>query len=757
MTTTDRFMSPEQITKGIDSLLSGDNGQLKQIELARALPETIDNLLVEQNYGDVDILLGQIVSVLQEVEGELCHNAAISLAGTLNILVIHEEWSRMDRLLAATQQALHIASENNQVARECIAAVTKLAAHHIRQEQYSAPRIVLIMINGPVTLASATKEFRNLAKSAVKELALRPVLDKLLEEYLYGTKKQEEAGRLLVAFGRQSADYLIDSLIQGKNKIERDQLLKLIKELGEPAEEILHRMLQQTSPWYVTRNIISLLGETGNLDCFEDVARFLEHDDVRVKKEVLTAAGKIGGSSRKTFLLKALNSVPPQLKGHVVSLLGDIHDDSLVVPLADILEDASMHQSKLGDELQIETCKALGNIGSVKGLPILKKIIANNTIPGTTEENLKKNSTLQAAEKAIQLIRSGNNKNIHQTRVKKVMGVSMAADHVSAREAAIIRIAKAGNRQKALQKLFQLIGECAAKKDFKNAERLRERLYEIAPMALNAIIRSAEIIEQAKNGFVGRGYLDTWSELREELSSAEFSAIYHELENRSVQAGELLIRQGTKNDELFFINHGSIKVFFKQDQHEIFIKSLTSGEIAGENFFDASVWTVSLKALTPSRISVLKRSSFSHWHEEFPGLEDKLRTYYDRSNDVHNLLGKKGLSRRKFERYQLSRKIRINMIDTTGKPIGGEFEGKLFDMSKGGLALRIRVVGEEKGRLLLDKKMQITIPVGGNKPQLHVRGQVLAVHPFTSDHNDFQVHFIFDKELDQETLMSILG
>lgn len=750
-------MTPEQITQAIDSLISGDPGQLKHIELAWALPETIDDLLTDKNYGDVDILLGQIVAVLQEVGDELCHNAAIALAGTLNILVLHEEWSRMDRLLAATQQALHIAGDNDQVVRECIAAVTKLAAHHIRQEQYSAPRIVLIMIYGPVTLASASKGFRNLVESAVKELALRPVLDKLLEEYLHGTEKQEEAGRLLVAFGHQSADYLIDSLIQGESKAERVRLLKLIKDLGEPAEEVLRRMLKQTSPWYVTRNIISLLGETGNLDCFEDVIPFFEHDDVRVKKEVLTAAGKIGGSSRKKFLLKALNSVPPQLMGHVISLLGDIPDDSLVVPLADILDNASMRQSKLGDELQISTCQALGKIGSIKGLPILKKIIANNTVPGTIEEKLGKNSIRQAAENAVQLIRSDNNQNIQQTRVKKVMGVSMAADHVSAREAAIIRIAKTGDRQKALRKLFQLIGECAAEKDFKNAERLRERLYEIAPMALNAIIRSAEIIEQAKNGFVGQGYLDTWSELREGLTSAEFSAIYHELENRSLQPEELLIRQGTKNDELFFINHGSIKVFYKKDQHEIFIKNLTSGEIAGENFFNASVWTVSLKALTPSRISVLKRSCFSRWHEEFPGLEDKLKTYYNRSNDVHNLLDKKGLSRRKFERYQVSRKVQIHMIGKTGKPIGGEFKGKLNDMSKGGLALRIRVAREENGRLLLDKKMQITIPVGGNKPQLHVHGQVLAVHPVTSDHNDFLVHIIFDKELDQEIMMSILG
>ncbi len=757
MTTINRLMTPEQISTAIDHLLAGDPGQLIHLQVARTLPETIDELLADKNYGDVDILLGQIVTVLQEVHDELCHNAAIALAGVLNILVLHEEWSRMDRLLAATQQTLHIACDDDQVVRECIAAVTKLAAHHIRQGQYSAPRIVLIMIYGPVTLASATDKFRKLVESAVKELALRPVLEKLLEEYLHGSEKQEEAGRLLVAFGPQSAGYLIDSLIQGESKDERVKLIRLIKDLGEPAEEILRRMLQQNSPWYVTRNIISLLGETGNLDCFEEVAPFLEHDDVRVKKEVLTAAGKIGGSARKHFLLKALNSVPRELMPHVISLLGDIHDDSLVVPLAEILENASMHQSAFGDELQVATCQALGKIGSVKGLPILKRIIANHAIPGRTEEELKNNSTLQAAKKAVQVIRSGSSQNIQLTRVKKVMGVSMAADHVSAREASIIRIAKAGDKQKALKKLFQLIGECAAKKDFKNAERLRERLYEIAPMALNAIIRSAEIIEQAKNGFIGRGYLDIWSELREELSPAEFSAIYHELENRTLQPGELLIRQGTKNDELFFINHGSIKVFYKQDQHEIFIKSLTSGEIAGENFFNASVWTVSLKTLTPCRISVLKRSCFSRWHEEFPGLEEKLKAYYDRFNDVHNLLDRKGLSRRKFERYQLSRKVTIHMIDDSGKTIGGEFKGNLYNLSKGGLALRVRVAKGESGRLLLDKKMQISIPVGGKIDELHIPGQVLAVHPFTSEHNDFLVHFIFDRELDQDTLMLILG
>ncbi len=740
---------PEHIRQGIDKLIAGDHSVLKHIAVVHALPNAVDRLLTEKNNENVDVLLGHLVAMLQDNDADLQQKAAVALAGVLNILARHEQWQLMDKLLPASQQALHIIGNNTAIARLCITALTKQAAFRIRNNHYSAARITLIMFSGPAVLASASDEYRELAETAVKKLALRPVLNKLLEQYLYGEDKQEEAGRLLVAFGREAADFLMDSLSQDDNKETRIKILKLVEDIGEPTEAALRRLLQQTTPWYVSRNIIRLLGETGNLNCFEEIAPFLEHEDLRVKLEVLTAAAKIGGSTRKSFLLKALYAVPLQLMAHVISLLGDIPDDSLVVPLADLLENTSIYQNEHGEGLQIAICEALGTIGSVKALPVLKKIIANNTTPGATAEEHAQNGPLQAAQDAMQCISTGNTL-IQQTRVKKVMGVSMAADHVSAREAAIIRLAVAGDKKTAVRKLYELIGECAAANDLHNAERLRERFYEIAPTALNAIIRSGELIERAKGDFMGQGFLEIWIDLRKALSTPEFSAIYHELETRSLQPDEILISQGTRNDELFFINYGTLKVFYKQSPQEIFIKSLSSGEIAGENFFDASVWTVSLRALTTCRISILKRSSFIRWHNEFPGLKKKLKNFYDNSNDIHDLLNKKGLSRRKFERYQLSRKVKIQMLDNNAKAIGSNFSGDMFNISTGGLALRVRVAREENGRLLLDKKMEISIPVGGKQETLPVHGQVLAVHPFNPNQHEFLVHFIFSDQLDQK-------
>jgi len=337
------------------------------------------------------------------------------------------------------------------------------------------------------------------------------------------------------------------------------------------------------------------------------------------------------------------------------------------------------------------------------------------------------------------------------------MGIPVATSPVATREAAIFRMAMTGDKKTAIKKLYNLINECVADKDFQNAERLRERFCEIDPAALPEIIQSAEIIEQAKHGTIGRGYLEIWSDLFNELTAEEFSAIYYELEERSLQPEDILVSHGDKNDELFFINHGSLKVFYQVENREVFIKSLNSGEIAGENFFNASVWTVSLSALTPTRLSCLKRSSFIRWHEEFPGLKTKLQNFYNRFNDVHELLEKKKLNRRKSERFQLSRKVQLQMIDAGSKVIGREFHGRLSDISKNGLSLLIRIAKKENSRLLLGRIMRISIPTGGPSPFLQVQGRVLSVNLLNPSTNDFKMHFIFLEKLEQEALQTILG
>jgi len=757
--TSSSSLSPERLSQGIDEILTGGPEALQQVEIVKAALKTISNLLVEKNDLDMNILLGQMIVGLHGEDEEQRQDAAIVLACTLNNLALQKEWQRMIKLLPAIKQTISVAGDNDEVAQQSITALTKLVAHHISQENYEAARDTLLIISGPTTWSSTPQQLQEYAEPAIANLFSKKTQATLLNTYLYGDEKQEEAGRLLVAFGEQAVEFLMEFLQLSNSKVERLQVLNLIEDIGVPAESSLLRMLQQEdTPWYLTRNIIRLLGVSGNPDCFDEIALFLDHDDIRVKEEVLKAAGNIGERTQKEFLLQALHTVPEKLIELVVSQLGDIPDDSLVAPLAALLDKASSSPNTISDELQIATCQAFGKIGSIKALPMLTKIICNYTIPpDSVNDKLREDPILQAAVKAAQLIERGGNEKIPQTRVTKVLGVPMAADPVSARESAILRIAVSGDKELATRKLFELINECVLKKDFPNAERLRDRFKEINPLALTEIIQSAEIIEQAKLEISGSGYFEVWANLLDKLSPEEFRAIYHELENCTLQPEELLISQGDKNDELFFINHGSVKVFYKQNEHEVYIKTLGSGDLAGENFFDASIWTISLSALTPSRISILKRSSFIRWQEAFPGLAGKLKSFYNRSNNVNDLIKQKGLNRRAFERYHISRKAKIQMVDGVGKPMGRGFNGKLFNISAGGLALLLRIAQHEHGRVLLGRKMRVAIPVIGKSPEIQVYGQVLAIHPFTPQTNAHLIHFTFSDELDQEMLQSVLG
>ncbi|MCI5140657.1 MAG: hypothetical protein D3909_02800, partial [Candidatus Electrothrix sp. ATG1] len=615
-------------------------------------------------------------------------------------------------------------------------------------------RKALLVFGGPEALSAASSDIREQAEQLIRDLATKPLMELLLVEYLYDRSKGEDAGRLLVLFGKTAAEFLVDPESLQQSRSKPDALLKLLENIGTAAESSLGALLHRTKDWYLLRNSIKLLGDMGAASCFGDITSLLDHKDLRVKGEVLRAASKIETKEKKDFFLKALRSVPRQLKEPVVALLGDIPDSSLVGPLADLLDETACIQNKAGFQLRITICKTLGKIGSVKAIPTLKKVIAENKVP-EKEEGIRKR-LVDVAEQAIQYIHHGGKYKGHQTTAAS-LNVPLKNNPVAARETNILQIAMAGDLTRATSQLFDLIVECVHEEDFYNAERLRERFNEINPNALTEIIQSAELIEQEKNGVQVRGYLEIWSNLLRELTAEEFSAIYHELENRELQPDEILVRQGDKNDELFFINHGTVKTFYQKSGRKIYVKSLSGGDLAGENFFDTSVWTISIAAQTESKISILKRSSFSRWQEAFPGLEAKLRAFYNRSNDVQDLLLRKGLNRRTFERYHLARKIEFQIINKLGRSMGQRFKGRLSDISRGGLAMKFFLSQKKHIRVLFGRKLHITIPVAGKPYELNIYGTVLSINPAEEEGQEYKLHFVFDAPLEPGTLQQVLG
>ncbi|MCL1980806.1 MAG: cyclic nucleotide-binding domain-containing protein [Proteobacteria bacterium] len=283
------------------------------------------------------------------------------------------------------------------------------------------------------------------------------------------------------------------------------------------------------------------------------------------------------------------------------------------------------------------------------------------------------------------------------------------------------------------------------------------QIVEIDSLDLGQITRSSVISDKGKvDAFQGEE-LEIWSDLISRLTPQEFKTVAQEWSELRFKPEEIVVNQGDKNDALFFITQGSLKVSHRTGSHELFITTLNRGQIAGEHFFASFFWSVTLTSLTPSRLHVLKRSTLNAWKEQFPRLLTKLHAYYLACNPIGSMLEKKKLERRRDERFTLTRQITVQPINDHDAPIGRGFHTQTNDVSYGGLAFLVRIPHQEKARLLLGRRMQITLQVGGKHHALSIKGIIIGIKPLQVLGNDFSVHFKSDHPLDQQALQSILG
>ncbi|WP_310601280.1 HEAT repeat domain-containing protein [Desulfobulbus sp.] len=751
-----------------DDLLQGNFTALEQVDLQQALPAEICELLADNREEAADALLAQLVAALHHERPAISAAACHTLAATGERLAIAGQWGRIERLLPDLQQGMRLEGIGEQTVQRGMAVIGGLAGHRLAEGNYAqAGEIIQILhrLTGQEIHAETEDHpVRSQALAALKHLCSRTVLEKLMQQYLRSESQQEAAGNLLVAMGTEAAKFQLQQLISNESRFERKRILALIKQTGNPALSILQAQLRKDQPWYVVRNVIRLLGEIGTPEVFATITPYIGHPDLRVQQEVIAAAGKIGGEDFKDFLLQALHVVDDSLKIKVVNQIATNHDERFVRLLTDLLTSARPIPVKNKNDLQRALCKALGQIGSRRATAALTRVAQSKNVLGMGGYA---DEVRQAAAMALEQIRTSSatrkrdetNNEVFNSAAAPARPAAAEEDAIpaQAREEAIFLLASQGDKEQAKQQLFDLIVATARAGDFKNAERLRERIYEIDNLALGEIIRSGEIIEEEKMGAIKEEDLEIWSDLTDRLTSQEFQTIYHELSELSFRPEETVVNQGDKNDALFFITQGSLKVSHQTGPRELFITTLNRGQIAGENFFAPSFWTVTLTSLTPTRLHVLKQSTLDAWKEHFPGLRAKLHAYYLACNTIGSMLEKKGLERRQDERFTLARKIQVQPVSNRDTPIGHGFRAETADISYGGLAFLVRISRQENARLLLGRRMQIVLPVGGKQQTLTFKGIIIGIQPFQVLENDFSVHFKFDHPLDRQKLQSILG
>lgn len=323
-------------------------------------------------------------------------------------------------------------------------------------------------------------------------------------------------------------------------------------------------------------------------------------------------------------------------------------------------------------------------------------------------------------------------------------------------ERQILDLLGKGEEEKGKKLLLEVIAVTAGKGRFEDAENLRKWLIEIDPMALDIIVKAAKIIDNEKIAVIDEGHLATWSDLLEIIDLNEFSGLYHSLEHRWFADGEMIAGRGSAQSVLYFINSGRVELFLHEDEKDVPVRTMGQGEILGADFFfEASIWTINARSLG-AELSCLELDRLQQYQTDFPALEANLYDFCRRFRIHRDSMEKIGRDCRVFERFRIDGRVIIRLLDKAGNTTGIRAKkGDLFDISAGGVSLRLLFPLKKYVRLFFGRKVNLAmeLPTGS---MFKMTGIILSlrIQPYAG--RLYTVNVRFSRMLHQDELKNFV-
>jgi hypothetical protein len=223
-------------------------------------------------------------------------------------------------------------------------------------------------------------------KQVFSRMQLEP-LGNTIEEYL----GEQKMGRLIDVFrelNKESPDFerlvkyfdalgapalaaLIRSLETEESRHVRLLICQALAQIGDKAIAAVAENVDHPK-WYVVRNAVSILGQTGKPGCVPHLRRALSHEDVRVRKEALRALASIRTDGAVELLCDSLNDGDTSVCKAALGWVAAIEAEQAMPALELLLGDRE--KWKKDDEVLRLAIEALGSIGSESAAALLEKL-----------------------------------------------------------------------------------------------------------------------------------------------------------------------------------------------------------------------------------------------------------------------------------------------------------------------------------------------------------------------------------------------
>ena len=330
-------------------------------------------------------------------------------------------------------------------------------------------------------------------------------------------------------------------------------------------------------------------------------------------------------------------------------------------------------------------------------------------------------------------------------------------DDLEKKEQIVDQHIASNNTEDAVKLLYELIVACARAKDIAKAETLRDKLLEVDPLALTEITKSADIIDEEKTKLLDPSHLKVWANLYDTLTMEETHALFFATKPAEYKEGDAVFEQGQKNHRLYFIDQGNLRMVYRMKGEVLLVKKIGPGDFAGDDtFFSTSLSnSVSLLAASDVKLRILGNEVLKDWGTRYPGLTPKLLDHCLKAGIIHDVIKNMKIDRRTQNRVNISGTGQFQFIKKSGENLGAPFKGSLVDISAGGLAFMMRISKRETARLLLGRKIELTMQIPTDTAPVKIEGTGTIIGVREDDFQDYSIHTKFDKEIDKDLIKTI--
>lgn len=604
--------------------------------------------------------------------------------------------------------------------------------------------------------------FRSLIPKNLNKFATKTTLERLTDGYLFEDDNQTLFQTILLHFETRGVTYLLNRVIQSLSREERLTLINFIPLFGTLALPILEEYLQKSPPWMVVRNILYILGEIRSNSCYSFIKQCFFHEDKRVQVEMISCVAKIGGGELVDRLLDGLERVDDDLKGHIIQFLVENFGSNKKVfeALCKFVEGRNTLSTRSKSRLVGSAVAALRSFPCNKSIEILLRLEGEyGKISGNEQ-------ILQQIDEVLKAI-GPQLRHSQQCRGESSEGISFDDDPQEKRKA----LAKLASIEENLRKLVRDGNIDAASKllqdqaltatrdgDFIVAEKLRDRLLEINPMALDDAVELGDLIEEARTTPLANHHLDIWGELYEEMTTEEFNALYFVLRREEYRKGDMIVRTGETDNVLYLINSGHVSMNCMVGGNEKFLRRMGPGSIlGGDLFFSSSVWTVTLRAISNVSLQILEQDVYLKIIKIFPEIDQKLNQYCRKYEMIPQLLKMSGEDRREYPRIPAALSTQNVLLDPYGNKGKRKITGELKDISRSGLAFIIKISSKHNAKLLLGRQIESIVHSPLGEVLTECSGVIVGVKCHDVNVDNFTVHVKLSQRIDTTTFDSVIG